>query len=111
MGETRVDLLHLLEDLAEAYADSLEETIVTEVVANSLDSGAGRIDFRTDTAQATFTVADDGSGMSRRELARYHDVAASTKARGEGIGFVGVGIKLGLLFFEEVVTETRCGQI
>ena len=40
---------------------------------------------------------DDGRGMQRRELARYHDVAASTKARGEGIGFAGVGIKLGLL--------------
>ena len=35
--------------------------------------------------------------MQRRDLARYHDVAASTKARGEGIGFAGVGIKLGLL--------------
>jgi hypothetical protein len=43
MGETRVDLLHLLEDLRDAYPASLEETILTEVVANSLDSGAGRV--------------------------------------------------------------------
>src|SRR5262245_65546485 len=48
--------------------------------------------------------------MRRRELARYHDVAASTKARGDGIGFAGVGIKLGLLACEEVVTETRRGK-
>jgi len=47
--------------------------------------------------------------MQRRELARYHDVAASSKARGEGIGFAGVGIKLGLLVSREVVTETRRG--
>src|SRR5688572_31098842 len=47
--------------------------------------------------------------MQRRELARYHDVAASTKARGEGIGFAGVGIKLGLLVSRDVVTETRRG--
>src|SRR5206468_2515071 len=40
MGETRVDLLHLLEDLRDAYAGSLEETILTEIVANSLDSVA-----------------------------------------------------------------------
>ena len=40
---------------------------------------------------------DDGAGMRRRELARYHDIASSTKVRGEGIGFAGVGIKLGLL--------------
>lgn len=36
MGETRVDLLHLLEDLRDAYPGSLEETILTEIVANSL---------------------------------------------------------------------------
>src|SRR5262245_1282272 len=47
--------------------------------------------------------------MQRRELARYHDVATSTKRRGEGIGFAGVGIKLGLLVSREVMTETRRG--
>ena len=47
--------------------------------------------------------------MQRRELARYHDVAASTKRRGESIGFAGVGIKLGLLASREVITETRRG--
>jgi hypothetical protein len=49
--------------------------------------------------------------MQRRELARYHDVAASTKKRGEGIGFAGVGIKLGLLVSQEVITETRRGKV
>jgi hypothetical protein len=107
MGETRVDLHHLLEDLRDAYPGSIEETILTEIVANSLDSGATRITLAADPAQATLTVADDGSGMQRRELARYHDVAASAKTRGQGIGFAGVGIKLGLLVCEEVLTETR----
>jgi hypothetical protein len=109
VGETRVDLQHLLEDLRDAYTGLLEETILTEIVANALDSGAGRIRCRTDPAHASLTVTDDGRGMQRRELARYHDVAASTKARGEGIGFAGVGIKLGLLVSNEVVTETRRG--
>ena len=45
--------------------------------------------------------------MRRRELARYHDIAASTKTRGEGIGFAGVGIKMALLLCREVLTETR----
>jgi len=76
MGETRVDLLHLLEDLRDAYPGSIEETILTEIVANSLDSGATRITFAADPAQAALTVTDDGSGMQRRELARYHDIAA-----------------------------------
>ena len=110
MGETRVDLLHLLEDLRDAYPGALEETIVTEIVANSLDSGASHVALLTDPAQATVTVLDNGSGMRRRDLSRYHDIAASTKTRGQGIGFAGVGIKLGLLACEQVVTETRRGK-
>lgn len=110
MGETRVDLQHLLEDLRDAYTGSLEETILTEVIANALDSGATRIRLVASAADATLTIVDNGRGMQRRELARYHDVAASTKARGEGIGFAGVGIKLGLLVSREVVTETRRGK-
>jgi histidine kinase/DNA gyrase B/HSP90-like ATPase len=109
VGETRVDLHHLLEDLRDAYTGSLEETILTEVIANGLDSGATRIRLTTNSADATLTIIDDGRGMQRRELARYHDIAASTKQRGEGIGFAGVGIKLGLLVSKEVITETRRG--
>ncbi|MGH7251022.1 MAG: ATP-binding protein [Nitrospiraceae bacterium] len=110
MGETRVDLLHLLEDLRDAYPGALEETILTEMVANSLDSGASRVCLATDAVEATLTAVDNGSGMQRRDLIRYHDLATTTKTRGEGIGFAGVGIKLGLLASEEVVTETRRGK-
>ena len=109
MGETRVDLHHLLEDLRDAYPGSTEETIVTEIVANALDSGAATITVATDASTPALTIADDGRGMKRRELARYHDVASSTKTRGAGIGFAGVGIKIALLVCAEVVTETRRG--
>jgi len=109
MGETRVDLLHLLEDLRDAYPGPAEETILTEIVANALDSGATRISALADPAAGAFTLIDDGEGMRRRELARYHDLATSTKTRGQGIGFAGVGIKLALLVSREVVTETRRG--
>lgn len=110
MGETRVDLLHLLEDLRDAYPGSAEATILTEIVANSLDSRATTISITTDTPARTLALVDDGLGMRRRELARYHDVAATTKARGEGIGFAGVGIKLALLVSREVLTEARQGK-
>ena len=110
MGETRVDLQHLLEDLRDAYPGSLEETILTEIMANALDSGATQVSFECDAEDSTLTAVDDGSGMQRRELARYHDVAASTKTRGQGIGFAGVGIKLGLLVCDQVMTETRRGK-
>jgi histidine kinase/DNA gyrase B/HSP90-like ATPase len=109
MGETRVDLLHLLEDLRDAYPGSLEETILTEIVANALDSGAATIRLEAAPAESTLTAIDDGAGMRRRDLARYHDIASSGKTRGQGIGFAGVGIKLGLLASSEVVTESRRG--
>ena len=67
--------------------------------------------LHADLAGRSLTVVDDGSGMKRRDLVRYHDIAGSTKTRGEGIGFAGVGVKLGLLAAEEVVTETRRGKV
>lgn len=68
MGETRVDLLHLLEDLRDAYPGAIEETTLTEIVANSLDSGASEIALATDPAASTLTIIDNGHGMRRREL-------------------------------------------
>ncbi|MEX2284817.1 MAG: ATP-binding protein [Gemmatimonadota bacterium] len=97
--------------MRDAYPGSLEETILTEIVANSLDSGAGSIVVAPDPERATLTVIDDGRGMIRRELTRYHDLAASSKTRGRGIGFAGVGIKLGLLLADDVITETRRGKV
>ena len=109
MAETRVDLLHLLEDLRDAYPGALEETILTEILANALDAGASLIRIATDSVSSSLTIVDNGSGMPRHELRRYHDLATSTKKRGQGIGFAGVGIKLALLACKDVVTETRRG--
>jgi histidine kinase/DNA gyrase B/HSP90-like ATPase len=109
MGETRVDLFHLLEDLRDAYPGSTEETILTEIVANALDSGATTVAITTDPSIPALAITDDGAGMRRRELARYHDIASSAKVRGAGIGFAGVGIKVALLVADKVVTETRRG--
>jgi HSP90 family molecular chaperone len=80
LAETRVDLLHLLEDLRDAYPGSIEETILTEIVANSIDAGAERIRITTSPAEAALTIADDGSGMPRRDLRRYYDLAASSQS-------------------------------
>jgi hypothetical protein len=107
VGEPRVDLQHLLEDLRDGYTGSLEETILTEMTAAALDAGATRIRLCADPSAATLTVLDDGRGMKRRDLAKCHNLAAGSKARSDGIGFAGVGIRLGLLVADEILTETR----
>jgi len=106
-NETRVNLKHLLEDLRDAYASPVEEVIVTELIANALDSGASRIRLESDPSSRTFRCIDNGNGMNRAALRSYHNIAASTKERGAGIGFAGVGAKLSLLVAEKVVTESR----
>ena len=94
MAETRVDLLHLLEDLRDAYPGALEETILTEILANALDAGASLIRINTDSTSASLTITDNGSGMPRAQLRKYHDLATSSKTRGQGIGFAGVGTRV-----------------
>jgi hypothetical protein len=106
-NETRVNLKHLLEDLRDAYAAPIEEVIVTELIANALDSGATEIRLETRPSQALFRCTDNGTGMNRAALRSYHNIAASTKERGAGIGFAGVGAKLSLLVAQKVVTGSR----
>ncbi len=110
MGHTRVNLKHLLEDIRDAYPFPVHEAVVTELVANALDSGASEIRFSVSFDPPRLVCADNGGGMSRKDLERYHDIAATKKRRGQGIGFAGVGAKLSLLGCREVVTETRNGD-
>ena len=60
--------------------------------------------------QRTLTIVDNGKGMTAPQLDRYHDIAATTKERGKGIGFAGIGAKLALLVAHAVITETKSGR-
>ena len=92
MGETRVNLHHLLEDIRDSYPFTQEEVIVTELVANSLDSHASDIRFTIDCEKYILTfVIDNGKGMNKKELDGYHNIASTTKTRGMGIGFACAG--------------------
>lgn len=110
MGETRVNLQHLLEDIRDTYPFPVEEAIVTELVANALDSSASEIRFLAKGREKTLTVVDNGRGMTPPQLEHYHDIAATAKVRGKGIGFAGVGAKLALLVANAVITETKGGR-
>ena len=109
MGETRVNLRHLLEDIRDSYPFPEEEAIITELIANSLDSNASRIGFFINALKKTFSIVDNGLGMAKNALESFHDIAATTKTRGKGIGFAAVGVKLSLLIADVVVTETKFG--
>lgn len=109
LNETRVNLKHLLEDMRDSYTSSLEEVIIAELIANALDSKAYRIDFAVDPKNCFLQCLDNGQGMKRPQLKEYHNIAASTKQRGMGIGFAGVGAKLSLLLAEKVITESKGG--
>lgn len=56
-------------------------------------------------------MVDNGCGMSQREFEEnYHALSISSKTKGEGIGFAGVGSKLYLVFLasgESIITETK----
>ena len=82
MGETRVNLQHLLEDIRDTYPFPAEEAILTELVANALDSGASEIRFSVNAREKSLTTLDNGGGMSPSQLEKYHDIAATTKTRG-----------------------------
>lgn len=110
MRETRINLKHLLEDIRDSYTQPIEEVIITELIANSLDSKAWRIEFTTDPDRGRFTICDNGQGMKRQALNDYHNIAATTKIKGRGIGFAGIGAKLSLLLAKSVVTETKGGH-
>ena len=109
-NETRVNLKHLLEDMRDSYNSPLEEVILTELLANALDSRATRFDVVIDETAYFMRCVDNGSGMKRAALKEYHNIAASEKVRGQGIGFAGVGAKLSLLLAERVVTESKGGR-
>jgi len=108
-NETRVNLKHLLEDIRDSYASPLEEVILTELIANALDSKAANIHIAVDAGKNVLRCTDDGQGMKRPALREYHNIASTAKRRGTGIGFAGVGAKLSLLLAERVVTESKGG--
>ncbi len=109
VNETRVNIKHLLEDIRDSYRAPLEEVILTELIANALDSKATTIAFSLDRTAKRMRCVDDGCGMKRSQLREYHNIATTTKTKGTGIGFAGVGAKLSLLLAERVVTESKGG--
>jgi hypothetical protein len=90
------------------------ECLVVETIANSLDAGANLINVSADFQSGFYRVEDWGKGMSYAEFENYHVIALSTRQKGRGIGFAGIGSKLYWGLCKKTITSTRsngfCGS-
>lgn len=60
--------------------------VLSEVVANSYDADAERVEITVDPAAGTVTILDDGHGMTRAEVnARFLNVGYERRGDGEAI--------------------------
>lgn len=105
--ESSVDYRNLIHDLADMYPFDVTEVVVVELIANSLDAGASRIQIDFDPSKKLLVVTDNGKGMSESDFEEYHDFAAGLKVKGSGIGFAGLGAKISFNVADRVITETR----
>ena len=60
--ESSVNFQNLIRDLADMYPREVDEVVIVELVANSLDAGANRISIDYDPAGKTLIISDDGPG-------------------------------------------------
>ena len=99
----------MIDDFLKTYNEEPYEVLVIESIANALDANASRI--KITVKDGIYSIEDDGKGMTKKEFEdNYHSLAYSTKTRGEGIGFAGIGSKLYLIFLHggnKIITETR----
>lgn len=113
-NQIKVDILKVIENFMDMYPYSAPETLVIEAIANCLDANATNIAisvFPDEDQNRIFKVEDNGQGMTQKEFEdNYHALSISSKTKGQGIGFAGVGSKLYLALLasgENIVTETR----
>lgn len=104
---SNVNFRKLIQDLADMYNYPVPEVILTELVANSLDANASRIEITYNAKNRILIVEDDGCGMTKEQFKEYHDFAAELKSRGDGIGFAGLGAKISFNVASRVLTETQ----
>src|SRR5580658_10378931 len=109
----RINVRNLIRDFLEMYPSEPEEVVLTESIANSLDARSKRIEvgLTEEEGGTVYSIKDDGAGMTQEAFENsYHGIALSSKAKGEAIGFAGVGAKLYLAMLDSgnhVYTETR----
>jgi hypothetical protein len=91
-----------------------EEVLVLEAVANALDAKADNIYISFVKLGPNWYVrfVNDAPGMSKEDFENYHTLSLSSKSKGQGIGFAGVGAKIFLASDDgsEIITATMNGN-
>lgn len=106
----RIKLLETLNNLLGMYEYPNEEVLVLEAIANGIDAKSKKIKINLSRDERGYhiTFLNDGPPMKQIDFDRYHTISSSTKTKGEGIGFAGVGAKIFLAAWPcaEIVTVT-----
>lgn len=118
-----VDRLHNLENLLDMYEYSETDILVNEAIANAVDafrdhSIPGKIDIsfiKKDSNVGYLSFHNNALPMTENQFYGkdgYHKVSFSSKQKGQGIGFAGVGAKLFLVSKQggEIITVTGKGK-
>jgi hypothetical protein len=119
-----VDRLHNLENLLDMYEYNELDVLINEAIANAVDAfrehsvKLGKIDItftKKDSEVGYLTFHNNAPPMTEKQFygeSGYHKVSFSSKQRGQGIGFAGVGAKLFLVSKQggQIITITGKGK-
>jgi len=108
--DMEIDIYHALSDFLDAY-DNHAEMVITEAIANAIDVDATEIKIELkedlDSGYKTVSFYNNGPPMNRKQFENYHVIARSSKSKGEGIGFAGIGAKVYLAAWENAIIHTE----
>ena len=107
-----IKTLSTLQTLLDMYQYSKEEILLLEAIANGMDAKATKIyiDLVKDNSGYYITFLNNGPHMNNTEFENYHIISSSTKTKGDGIGFAGVGAKIFLAAWDKSQIVTITGK-
>ena len=110
--DMKIDVMHALEDFLDAY-NNKAEMVVTEAIANAIDVKASKISIDLKVGlddKRTVSFYNDGPPMTKNQFKDYHVIARSSKSKGAGIGFAGIGAKVYLAAWAGASIRTETGD-